>query len=152
MARDDRTLDLFDAARPERAEVGFDQAEVRAATLAGRLCKAMALALKDCGKSRDEVAAEMSEYLGEEVSKAMLDAYVSPARDKHTISVTRYAALIHSTGDMRLLGLLPALFGHAVIDRHYLPWVEMARLEEERHVLDRRIAERRRAARRGGRA
>ena len=148
MARDrgDRlTLDLLNWDPPEPA-VRFEEAKVRGATLGARFCRAMAAALKECGAPREDVARRMGEYLGEEVSKPMLDAYVSEARETHTINIIRFAALVHATRDMRLLSLLPDLFGFAVVDERYVSLIRAARIREKAAELDKLAdAEERRA-------
>lgn len=80
----------------------------------------------------------MSGYLGEEVSQPMLDAYASVARDQHRISVTRFIALVHATGDRRLLELLAEPVGLAVIERKYLPLIELAAIREQEDELRKR--------------
>lgn len=59
--------------------------------------------LKADPRSRYEVAADVSRLLDEDVSKAMLDAYASPARDAHRISFDRMFALTASCGGYDLL-------------------------------------------------
>jgi len=66
----------------------------------------------------------MGDFLGEEVSKPMLDAYASQAREEHTISAIRLAALAHATGDMRVLHVLIDTLDHAVIPARYLPAID----------------------------
>lgn len=48
-------------------------------------------------RSRTVIAALMSDLLDEEVSKAMLDAYASPARELHRMPVERFAVLVKIT-------------------------------------------------------
>lgn len=143
--RDTRTMDLLSWQPPEPA-VRFDEGQVRGATLSARFCRAMAVALDECGVSREEIADRMSEYLGVKVSKAMLDAYVSEARDTHTINVIRFAALVHATRDWRLLSLLPELFGFAVVDDRYISLIRSVQIREKAEELARLAdAEERRA-------
>jgi hypothetical protein len=123
---DRKTMDILQDWKPPAVAVGFRPEEVRAVSIAARFCKAMALALKECGRTREEVARTMSAYLGEEVSKNMLDAYVSEARDSHVINVARFAALVYATGDMRLLALLPEMFGFIVAEKKYRHWINAA--------------------------
>jgi hypothetical protein len=80
----------------------------------------------------------MSEYLGEPVSPAMLDAYASPARDSHRIGAARLIALVHATGDRRLLQLLAEPFGWAVVEARHLALIEAALLREQEDELRRR--------------
>jgi hypothetical protein len=134
--RDTETLDLLSWEPPQTA-VRFDEGDVRGATIGARYCRAMALALKECGKSREEVAKEMGKYLGVTVSKQMLDAYVSEARDTHTINVTRFAALVHATKDFRLLSIIPELFGFSVIEKRYEDWIIAAMAKDKAEELNR---------------
>lgn len=127
--RDPHTLDLLDWEPPEPA-VRFEEHKVRGATLGARVCRAMALALKECGESRKDIARRMGDYLGEEVSKCMLDAYVSEARETHTISIVRFAALVHATKDYRLLSLLPELFGFAVVEDRHVSLIRSVQIRE----------------------
>lgn len=64
----------------------------------GRVIAAgVARALREEQRSRYEIAGAMSALLDEEVTKAMLDAYASEARDQHNISAGRFFAFIAVT-------------------------------------------------------
>lgn len=132
-ARDTRTLDLLSWQPPE-LEQRFPVEVTRAASFKSALSRAISAALRDCDLSREDVASRMSEYLGEDVSKAALDACASEARTDHVINTCRFLALIHATGDRRLLQLLADQFGLAVIEPKYLKIVraQQARDEAER--------------------
>lgn len=123
---------------PPQAELAFAEAQIRGASLDARVSRAVAVALAECGKPRAAVAREMAAYLGEPVSPAMLDAYASVARDQHRISVTRWLALIHATGDRRLAQMLAEPFGWAVVEKRHLPLIEVALLREQEDDLRRR--------------
>lgn len=58
------------------------------------IAAAVARILRDESRSRAEVAGAMSALLDEEVTKFMLDAYASEARDSHNISAGRFLALV----------------------------------------------------------
>jgi hypothetical protein len=141
--------DLLDWQPPEPV-VAYEPAHVRAANVAASIARAVSATLRDCRLPRDEVAQRMSDYLGERVSKHMLDAYASEARQDHPIPVTRLVALMHATGDRRLLQLLADPLGWAVIERRHLPMIELAAVQEQRDELARRTDALRRAARAGG--
>jgi hypothetical protein len=125
MSKDRLTLDMFDWEPPKMARA-FEVAKVRAASLRAMVSKAVSLAMKECGKPRETLAKEIGEYLGEDCSKAMLDAYASEAREDHAISVVRFVALIHATQDIRLLNMIAEQFGWAVIPKRYLAAAEEA--------------------------
>lgn len=151
MARDKRTLDLFDW-QPEEPVQRFEEVEVRAGSLRGRVAKAVSATLKSAareGQSREAVAAAMSEWLGEKVSPAMLNAYASEQREDHAISTVRLAALLVATGDVRILQMLAELTGHAVVDARFLPWIEVGQLADRKAELDRAYESARRGARKG---
>lgn len=145
--RDLDTLDLF-AWAPTDPVVRYDAPATRAANLRDRISRAVAITLKECQKPREEIAEAMSAWLGEEVTKPMLDAYASQAKAEHTISFVRVLALWHATGDVRLYQLGAELFGHAVISDRYLPWVEVGQLADTKNEIDRAFDAARRLARR----
>ncbi|MBW6399961.1 DNA transposition protein [Roseomonas sp. HJA6] len=142
-------LDLLDWQPPE-ASVRFPEEQVRAATFAARLSRAVSVALGECGIPREEIAARMSAYLGETVSPAMLDAYASQARADHKISVPRFLALLHATKDRRLLELLAEPMGWAVIERQHLPAITKEAIREKREEMRQQLRRLDRLSRTGG--
>jgi hypothetical protein len=104
----DQFIFTFDAPEPA----------TNAADLAGidRLIAAsVGRALRDDNRPRDEVARAMSELLGEEVTRFMLDAYASEARDNHNISAGRFYALIAVTKRHDILDHTLRRIGAAVL-------------------------------------
>ena len=143
-------MDLLAWQAPEVVRA-FPPELVRGASFEARIARAVSVALTDCGTPRAEIADRMSGYLGQKVSLAMLNAYASAAREEHTISLPRFLALMHATGDQRLLELLAEPFGLAVVERKHLPLIEMAlvseRITEMKGVYE---AKRREARAKGG--
>jgi hypothetical protein len=140
--RDDLTLDLLDWAAPDvvpQVPAGL----VRAGTLRGRMARVVSLVLKECPTPREQIAELMSEFLGEgeTVSKSMLDAYASQAREEHTISAIRLVALAHATGDMRAMQVLVEPLEHAVIHTRYLPAIDAELKGEAAAKLEARAKE-----------
>lgn len=135
---------------PPEAVAAFAPAQVRGATLAARIARAVAVALTECKLPRAEVAARMGAWLDEPVSTNMLNAYASVARDQHTIGLPRFLALVHATGDRRLLELFAEMFGWAVIERRHLPLIEMAAVQDRMEDLQRQKDALRRQAKAGG--
>jgi hypothetical protein len=98
----------------------FDAPEpaTNAADLAGidRLIAAsVSRALRDDDRSRESIALAMSELLGEEVTRWMLDAYASEARETHNISAGRFYALIAVTKRHDILDRTLRRIGAAVL-------------------------------------
>lgn len=122
----------FEPAQPAR----------RAADLAGlarRFAASAALALKEDPRSRDEIAGAMSALLDEPVSKAMLDAYASEAREQHAIPAHRFFALIAVTDRPDLLDQRTREIGAAVLVGEELLVARLGNLEARRRQLDAEI-------------
>lgn len=128
-------MDLLGWTAP-RPVARFKAERVRAASLLGRVARAVAETLK--GASRKSVAELMSTHLGEPVTRNMLNAYASEAREGHVISLSRLVALIHATHDRRLLQVIADEFGWVVVDAKYLPTIELASLREHEDDVRRR--------------
>jgi len=148
---DKMTIDLL-TWEPPTLVSRFEETALRTSCLKSRIARAVATTLRDSEEERDNIAAAMSRWLGEEVPKNMLDAYASEAREDHTISFLRLLALIQVTKDDRLLQLGAELFGLSVIDDKYLPWVEVGQLADKKEDLDRAYDYARRAAKRGAKS
>lgn len=89
-----------------------------AADLAGldRLIAAgVARSLREDDRSREEIAGAMSSLLGEEVTKFMLDAYASEAREQHNISAGRFLAFIAVTNRYDILDHVLRRIGAAAL-------------------------------------
>ncbi len=115
---------------PPEPVVRFDADQVRAATIGERISRAVTLALKDHALPREEIAQRMSDYLGTRVSVNVLNAYASQARGDHSISVVRFCALLHATGDRRLLELLAGMNGWAVVEQRQIKMIRLATAQD----------------------
>lgn len=147
---DTKTLSLLDW-QPPQIVTRYEETTVRAASLRARIAHAVSCTLKESRIPRDKISNRMSLWLGEEVKKNMLDAYASEAREEHTIPFLRLLALVHVTGDIRLLQVGAEQFGHSVIDDCYLKWVAIGQLSEKKEELDRELNAARRIASKGTR-
>lgn len=138
---DRATLDLFRDWQPPKVAAGFTQEELPGGRLGSRISRALALALKACGKTRAQVAAEMTAELGHQVSADMVHAYASETKDGHQISLERFIALVMATGCTDLLGLLTEPFDMVAVPARYEPLIELHLIEEhERDVARRKDA------------
>lgn len=125
----DRTFDLLawlEAQQPAVEIQRYDERRVRAVTMRGRIARAVSETLRDCGVARAEIAERMSQWLGEEVSINMLNAYASEAREDHTIPFLRLLALVDATGDERLLQIGAEAVGQLVVSKDAVAWLNDA--------------------------
>ncbi len=138
--RDPGTIDLFREFEPKPVVPRFAPERVRAANCAARVARAVAEAVKDSGYSHDVIAHRMSEYLGESISRDMLYAWSSPAKEKHSIPTHRLVALAVVTGDARLINALLADTGMIAVDARYEALIRREMAKDARDKLDREIA------------
>ncbi len=103
--------------------------------------RAIGQALNDCPMSREEVARQMSDYLGKEVRPNILNAYASTARDTHVINIERLDALVYVTKDKRLVDLLAELVGCMAVPKEQAPYMEYAEKKIEFKKLRTEIEE-----------
>lgn len=97
-------------AKAHPGQLGFDwnvpvpaQGEGALAGFERRVNALVGTILASDPRSRYDIAARMSELLDEDISKSMLDAYSSPARDDHRVPFSRLAALVLVTDRQDLL-------------------------------------------------
>ncbi len=127
---------LLDWTAPEPT-IRFPDDKVRAASIGAKICRGVSVAMTESEFSRDQIAARMSDFLGQRISRNVLDAYSSEAREDHVINVVRYIALIHATSDRRLLEMLAEMFGWCVVERRHLHLIELAHVQEAEDKLRR---------------
>lgn len=123
--RDDRTLDLFEIPQPVLAVPGQGNYSVQVSELVSEMLKAADV-------DRYEVAARMSRLSGDDVSKAMLDAWASPARLDHNLPFYRAALLEEVCASHVLTNWLVALRGGRVAYGREALLAELGRLERTR--------------------
>lgn len=136
-------------AKAHPGQLGFDftapSPAKGVAALAGlerRISATVGTILASDQRPREVIAAEMSVLLDDEVSRAMLDAYSSPARSDHKVPMSRFLALLVVTSRQDLLDPLLREVGAALlvgdeVKTARLGQIEMllAELQEERRAL-----------------
>lgn len=106
-----------------------------------RVSSAIAQSLKDDERSRFSIAGEMSRVLDDEVTKLMLDAYASEARDCHNISVGRFFALISVTGRYDILEAILSEIGAKLLIGKEVLTAELGAILAQETALAQRKAE-----------
>lgn len=96
----------------------------------------VALILNEDGRSRHELAGAMSSLLDEPVTKMMLDAYASEARETHNISAARLLGLIAATKRFDVLDALMRRIGAALLVGDELHAARLGHLQAQRARLD----------------
>jgi hypothetical protein len=138
--KDTMTGDLL-SWQPPQVTVGYAPEVTGRAGLHGKIARVVAQALRnarDNGFDRKAIADELTIYLGRNVSLATLDKYVSEGNADRPIPLDVFIGIIHVTGEEDLMGFIPALFGHVVVDKKYAEVIELTLLREHRAEIDER--------------
>ncbi len=135
---DKHTLDLFNDWTPPKYAAELPEETTRGGTLDTQIARAISHALSQSNMSREELAKAMSDYLGVEVTRNMLDAYSSQARTDHKITLERFIALIEVTQNIGLTGFVAGFFGHIVVPSKYRELIDLHYIQEKRDELEAR--------------
>lgn len=113
--------------------------EPRSLSISREIAAAMSEAIRNSGMNREDIAARMTELLGAEVSVHMLNAYSSPEREAHKVSLERAIAFDLATGsDVLLQFYANRLGGRAFLGRDAM-LAELGRAEMLRDELNGQI-------------
>lgn len=126
------TVDMFDIPRAPEPTAGSLDYSVE-------LSHALSEALKQCPKSRYEVAARMSELTGREISKATLDAWTAESKTDWRFPFEYAAVFEVACGTTCLQQLLCRKRGSRILEGDEALLAELGRLDrEEQEVKARR--------------
>ncbi len=78
--------------------------------------EAVSLDLKECPLSRYQVVAVMSELIGQDITKAMLDSWTADSKEQHRFPAIFLPAFCEATGGSRTLRLLGNVSKRYVMD------------------------------------
>lgn len=150
--RDTLTKDLF-SWEPPQVAVGYSAEVTGRGALDNRIARLISHALRDAredGLTRAEIAKRMSNWLGRQISEAMLNKWSSEGSGEHRIPLDAFIALVQATGNKDLLGFAPSEFGLTVIETEYAELIEAHLLDEHIEELQarRQVLTARRKARR----
>lgn len=144
LLRDPHVRDLS-AWETEPVTIGYVDDVAGRGSLGNRIARLISRAMRDAkdenaNLGRAEIAARMTESLGRSVTAAILDKWASEAAEEHRIPLDAFVALIEATGQHRLLGFLPSLFGFAVVPSRYVDMIELQQLQEHEEAVAARKA------------
>jgi len=130
--KDDRTINIdFDVPQPQLVSACDFRIQV------SEIVSEMLSGAKTTGLERFDVAAQMSHLAGEDISKAMLDAWSSPARIDHNLPFYRAALLEQVCGSHQLSDLIVTVRGGRVSWGRDALLAELGRVESIREEATR---------------
>ncbi len=113
--------------------------KITAASFEATVSRALSRALKDVGRPRAEVAAEMVALLEEpSFSEGMLNNYASESKTEHNIGLKRFTALVRVTGAVWLLDLLAEQVGCRVVHDKGVVLAQLGAVDQQIRALSRR--------------
>jgi len=130
--KDTRTLDLFAVPTPAPELPGTMDYRVQVAHMTSEMLRAIP-------SDRYEVAARMSRLTGKDVSKNMLDAYASDAREDHNLPFYLAAALEVVCESHALTAWLADMRGGRLLVGREALNAELGRLERQRDDAAKKI-------------
>lgn len=132
--RDDRTLDLFEVPQPAAPLPG-------AMDYRTTVCGIVAQMLKDADVDRYEIAARCSRLTGKEVSKYMLDAYTSEAREEFNAPAWLMPALEVACSAYLYTNWLALVRGGRLLVGREVLTADLGKLEKQKAEVERLIRE-----------
>jgi hypothetical protein len=94
------------------------------------IAHAMGEAIRECGKDRYQIAADMGRLLGRDISVNTLDKYTSEAAEEHHPSLETAIAFDAATGKLNLVALFAEKLGCRVLPGKASLLAELGRLEQ----------------------
>jgi hypothetical protein len=101
-----------------------------------QLREAISQAIKECSHSRFQIAAKMSELLGVEISKSMIDSWTAESREGlYRFPACYLPAFCHVVGSLEPLRIMADLLGGYVIQGEEAILTELGRVKEQKRKL-----------------
>ena len=106
-----------------------------------RIAELASRAIRGAGKSRERIAAEMSDLTGESISVSMLNAYTASAKVKHRLPAEFTGAFCRATGDWSIIDLIARQAGGHLVGTAERAQLEVINLDEQMRELRRKKRE-----------
>ena len=103
-----------------------------------RVKEAVSEALKTSAYKRWEIAGRMSEYLGVEITEAMLNSWTAESKEGHRFPVEFLPALCLQTGDYSLLEILVAACGCRMVKSDEIYLLELGKIKQAQRSLSKK--------------
>ena len=122
-------FDLLKDLRPKNTEFSSFNIDLQ-------LRDAISKAIKECPHSRFQIAAKMSEILGFEITKSMIDAWTAESREGvYRFPACYLPAFCHVVGSLEPLRIMADLLGVYVIEGEEALLTEIGRIQEQKKKL-----------------
>lgn len=143
----EKQLDLFDMVG-EISPGKFDQPDFQQDTrpLGVRLKEAISEAIKNSGLKRYDIAGQMQEHLGVDISDNMLNSWTAESKEGHRMPAEYYPIFCKITQNYKVLDILVAAAGGRMARSQEIYYLEVGRAQQGvkfwQHELSRLQSER----------
>jgi hypothetical protein len=122
-------LDLLEDLRPKVSDSASFNIDLQ-------LREAISRAIKECPHSRYQIAARMSELLGVEITKSMLDSWTAESKEGiYRFPACYLSAFCRAVGSLEPLRILADLLGVYVIESRDALWTKLGKLKEQKKKI-----------------
>lgn len=127
-------LSIFDIIKA-RQQSGQGRPGPGSFNIQSRLREALSEALKACPFSRYEAAARMSELVGVEITKTMLDSWTAESKEYHRFPAEYLPAFCHVTGSKEPLRMMAELVQCYLVESEEALLAELGRIDQKKREL-----------------
>lgn len=133
MAQNGKQQDLFEYIRKLNEARNADPDTEGTFNIRERLRRALNRAIKECGRSRAQIAGEMSHFLGVDVTKSIIDAWTAESKDNYRIPaeyLPAFCRVTDSNAPIEILNETAGMFsmpGPDALRSEIQKWSEAAR-------------------------
>lgn len=121
-------FDMIEQINPGKyASVDF---QIETKDLGLRLKDAISEAISNSGIKRYEIAGQMSEYLGVEITASMLNSYTAESKEGHRMPAEYYPTFCRITNNFKILEILTAAAGARMTRTEEIYYLEIGRLQQ----------------------
>jgi hypothetical protein len=130
----DGQLSIFDVIQKFQ---GLEQASPAPGSfnLAARLREMLTEGLRQCSFSRYEAAARMSELVGAEITKSMLDSWTAESKEYHRFPAEYLPAFVKVTGYKEPLRVMAEMVGCYLVESEEALLAELGRIDQKKREL-----------------
>ncbi len=114
--------------------------------IATAIRQAVSEAIRTSGRSRWQIAAAMSEYLGREITKAQIDSFSAESKEGHRFPLEYVPAFCHATRNYDLVALAAGALRIQVVLPEDAEEARLLLAELELQRMTRKVAEMKRTA------
>lgn len=135
--RSSTQLTIFDMVREHQA-AQVNGPQPGTFNLSNQIRQELTNGLKRSPLSRHEVAAQMSDLVGVEITKSQLDSWTAESKDGHRFPAEYLPAFVRVTGHKRLLHIMAELVDCYVLESEVALLAELGHIKESKRELTKR--------------